>query len=86
VECGSHASNTGNRALEHSSRSQEMTSRVDAMRGRMNDAKNYAQPQALNETMIGGTVGEVLESRNPGFVAGYGALAIQDLREMAAAT
>ena len=40
------------------------------MRGRMNDAKNYAQPQALNETMIGGTVGEVLESRNPGFVAG----------------
>ena len=26
------------------------------MRGRMNDAKNYAQPQALNETMIGGTV------------------------------
>ena len=40
------------------------------MRGRMNDAKNYAQPQALNETMIGGTVGEVLESRNPGFVVG----------------
>ncbi len=40
------------------------------MRGRMNDAKNYAQPQALNETMIGGTVGEVLESRNSGFVAG----------------
>ena len=40
------------------------------MRGRMNDAKNYAQPQALNETMIGGTVGEVLESRNPGFAVG----------------
>ena len=40
------------------------------MRGRMNDAKNYAQPQALNEIMIGGTVGEVLESRNPGFAVG----------------
>ncbi|HPG63320.1 MAG TPA: NADP-dependent oxidoreductase [Casimicrobium sp.] len=37
------------------------------MRGRMNDAKSYAQPQPLNETMIGGTVGEVVESRNPKF-------------------
>ena len=34
------------------------------MRGRMNDAKSYAQPQPLNETMIGGTVGEVIESKN----------------------
>jgi NADPH-dependent curcumin reductase CurA len=33
------------------------------MRGRMNDAKSYAQPQALNQTMLGGTVGEVIESR-----------------------
>ena len=40
------------------------------MRGRMNDAKSYAPPQALNETMIGGTVGEVLESRNPKFAVG----------------
>ena len=40
------------------------------MRGRMNDAKSYAQPQALNQTMMGGTVGEVIESRNPGFVVG----------------
>jgi NADPH-dependent curcumin reductase CurA len=40
------------------------------MRGRMSDAKNYAAPQPLNETMIGGTVGEVLESRHPGFAAG----------------
>ena len=40
------------------------------MRGRMNDAKSYAQPQALHQTMIGGTVGEVIESRNPGFVVG----------------
>ncbi len=35
------------------------------MRGRMNDAKSYAQPQSLGETMGGGTVGEVVESRHP---------------------
>ena len=40
------------------------------MRGRMNDAKSYAQPQALNQTMLGGTVGEVIESRKPGFAVG----------------
>ena len=40
------------------------------MRGRMSDAKSYAQPQPLNETMIGGTVGEVVESRNPAFAVG----------------
>nr|HMS05392.1 NADP-dependent oxidoreductase [Burkholderiaceae bacterium] len=32
------------------------------MRGRMNESKSYAQPQPLGEPMIGGTVGEVLES------------------------
>lgn len=40
------------------------------MRGRMNDAKSYAQPQPLGEVMIGGTVGEVLESRHPKFAVG----------------
>lgn len=40
------------------------------MRGRMNDGKSYAQPQPLNEVMIGGTVGEVVESRNAAFKAG----------------
>src|SRR5450830_1718525 len=40
------------------------------MRGRMNDAKSYTAPQALNEVMGGGTVGEVVESRNPKFVVG----------------
>jgi NADPH-dependent curcumin reductase len=40
------------------------------MRGRMNDGKNYAQPQALNAVMIGGTVGEVVESRNAKFNVG----------------
>jgi NADPH-dependent curcumin reductase CurA len=40
------------------------------MRGRMNDGKSYAQPQALGEVMIGGTVGVVEESRHPKFKAG----------------
>jgi len=40
------------------------------MRGRMNDSKSYAAPQPLNEVMIGGTVGEVVESRNPKFAVG----------------
>jgi hypothetical protein len=40
------------------------------MRGRMNDGKSYVQPQPLDAVMIGGTVGEVVESRHPGFAAG----------------
>jgi len=40
------------------------------MRGRMNDGKSYAQPQPLDAVMIGGTVGEVVESRHSGFAAG----------------
>ncbi len=40
------------------------------MRGRMNDAKSYAQPQALGQTMGGGTVGEVIESKNAKFAVG----------------
>ena len=40
------------------------------MRGRMNDGKSYAVPQALNEVMGGGTVGEVVSSRNPKYGAG----------------
>jgi NADPH-dependent curcumin reductase len=40
------------------------------MRGRMNDAKSYAQPQALGQTMGGGTVGEVVESKNAKFAVG----------------
>jgi NADPH-dependent curcumin reductase CurA len=35
------------------------------MRGRMIDRKSYAPPFALNEAMSGGTVGEVIESRDP---------------------
>jgi NADPH-dependent curcumin reductase CurA len=40
------------------------------MRGRMDDAKSYAAPQALGDVMIGGTVGEVLESRSAQLQAG----------------
>lgn len=40
------------------------------MRGRMNDAKSYAAPQPLGQVMQGGTVGEVVESRNPKFQPG----------------
>jgi hypothetical protein len=40
------------------------------MRGRMNDAKNYAQPQPLGQTMIGGTAGEVVASRHEKFAVG----------------
>ena len=40
------------------------------MRGRMNDSKSYAVPQALGTTMGGGTVGEVVESMNDKFAVG----------------
>jgi NADPH-dependent curcumin reductase len=40
------------------------------MRMRMNDAKSYAAPQALDTVMIGGTVGEVVDSKNPKFAVG----------------
>jgi NADPH-dependent curcumin reductase len=40
------------------------------MRGRLSDAKSYAKPQELGAVMGGGTVGEVVESRNPKFKPG----------------
>ncbi len=40
------------------------------MRGRMSEAKSYAPPQALNETMIGATAGQVLASKHPRFAVG----------------
>jgi NADPH-dependent curcumin reductase len=40
------------------------------MRGRMNDGKSYAAPQPLNETMLGGTVGEVVASKSELFREG----------------
>ena len=40
------------------------------MRGRMNEGKSYAAAQALGEVMIGGTVGEVVQSENAGYAVG----------------
>lgn len=40
------------------------------MRGRMDDAKSYAPKVELGEIMVGGTVGEVIESNDPRLQAG----------------
>ena len=40
------------------------------MRGRMNDVKSYVPPFAIDAPMEGGAVGEVTDSRDPGFAAG----------------
>ena len=40
------------------------------MRGRMSDAKSYAKPVAIGDVMEGGTVSEVVQSRNPDFAEG----------------
>lgn len=40
------------------------------MRGRMSDAKSYASAQAIDDTMIGGTAGVVVESQHERFAPG----------------
>ncbi|MEY2839022.1 MAG: hypothetical protein RJB60_1321 [Pseudomonadota bacterium] len=40
------------------------------MRGRMNDSKSYAEPHPLGTVMIGGTVGEVVASKNAKYAVG----------------
>jgi NADPH-dependent curcumin reductase len=40
------------------------------MRGRMEETKSYAAPQPLDQVMIGGTVAEVIESKNPKYQVG----------------
>jgi len=40
------------------------------MRGRMSDADSYATPVSLGQRMVGGTVSEIVESKNPAFKAG----------------
>jgi NADPH-dependent curcumin reductase CurA len=47
------------------------------MRGRMSAAKSYAKPAAVGQPMVGGTVGQIVKSRNPQYpvgdiVLGYG--------------
>lgn len=41
-----------------------------AMRGRMNDAKSYVPPFALDAAMEGPAIGEVVASNDPGFASG----------------
>jgi len=40
------------------------------MRGRMEESKSYAAPMKLDEVMVGGTVAEVIESKNPAYLVG----------------
>lgn len=40
------------------------------MRGRMDDVHSYTAPQPLGQTMVGGTAGRVVESRNAEFPVG----------------
>jgi NADPH-dependent curcumin reductase CurA len=40
------------------------------MRGRMSAAKSYAKPVEVGAVMVGGTVGEIVTSRNAKFAAG----------------
>jgi NADPH-dependent curcumin reductase len=40
------------------------------MRGRMSAAKSYAKPAEVGQPMVGGTVGDVIASRNPKFAVG----------------
>lgn len=40
------------------------------MRGRMSDAKSYADPVPLGDVMVGGTVGTIIQSRHPDYHEG----------------
>ncbi|MDO5743422.1 MAG: NADP-dependent oxidoreductase [Micrococcaceae bacterium] len=53
------------------------------MRGRMNDAKSYATPYALDEVMNGGAVGRVVQSRAEGLPVGSPVLHQQGWRDIA---
>ena len=55
------------------------------MRGRMSDAPSYVPPVALGDVMVGGTVGEVVLSRAPGFAQGDVVLGASGWQEYAAA-
>jgi NADPH-dependent curcumin reductase len=52
------------------------------MRGRMNAGKSYALPQALDQTMVGGTAGEVVASKNPQFAVGDKVVGMSGWAEM----
>lgn len=63
------------------------------MRGRMSDTKSYAAPMQVGDVMVGGVVGRVLRSNDPGFSYGdyaeaftgwqhYGISAAKQLRKL----
>ena len=54
------------------------------MRMRMNDAKSYAAPVGIGEVMVGGTVGEIVESKQGGFVPGDTVVCMGGWQEMVA--
>ena len=54
------------------------------MRMRMTDTKSYADPQALDEVMIGGTAGEVIASKHPKFAVGDKVVGMLGWTEIAA--
>jgi NADPH-dependent curcumin reductase CurA len=53
------------------------------MRGRMSEEKSYAEPQPLGKVMLGGTVGEVVESQNDHFKVGDKVLGMGGWQEYA---
>lgn len=53
------------------------------MRGRMSAAKSYAASQPLDQTMIGGTAGQVVESKHPKFAVGDFVVGVLGWTEMA---
>lgn len=53
------------------------------MRMRMNDAKSYAAPVGIGEVMVGGTVGEVIESRHDSLAAGDKVVCMGGWQELA---
>jgi NADPH-dependent curcumin reductase CurA len=56
------------------------------MRGRMNEARNYADPYELGKPMTGGAVGQVLASNDPGYKAGDLVTSMAGWREAFTAT
>src|SRR3954452_22066771 len=40
------------------------------MRGRMSAGASYAEPVEVGQVMVGGTVGQVIRSKHPGFAEG----------------
>jgi NADPH-dependent curcumin reductase len=54
-----------------------------AMRGWMNDAKSYIEPVALGDVMRAGTVGKVIESKNPKYQTGDYVVSLNGVQEYA---